>query len=71
MLSPTPNKIKVEKFNELTLVTAEYENGTTEQLSVDSCSIERTDESCTLTMKIHFDTEYSSFECYPDSYTNL
>lgn len=62
----TIKKIKVEKLNGLILVTVEYENGTTESLSVDSYSIKNTDEGCVLTMKIHFDTDYSSFECYPD-----
>lgn len=66
MSIPTPTIIKVEKLNGLILVTVEYENGTTESLSVDSYSIENTYEGCVLTMKIHFDTNYSSFECYPD-----
>lgn len=74
MAIQTRRKIKVtkiEKFDELTLVTVEHKNGTIENLSVDSYSIESTDEGCTLTMKIHFDTDYSSFECYPDYDTNL
>ena len=71
MLIPTLRKIKVDKFDDLTLVTAEHKNGTTEQISVDSYSVESTGEGCTLTMKIHFDTDYSSFECYPDCDTNV